>query len=245
MAILGIDVGGTGIKGAPVDTKTGKLLADRFRIDTPQPPKMKPIGEAVKQVVQHFDWKGPVGLGFPAPLKDNVVRTAAHVSTKFIGVNIAEFFQKETGLACTVLNDADAAGLGEMMLGAGRGHMGTVVLVDLGTGIGTAVFYHAKLIPNLQLGHIEINGVDAATRTSGAAKETFKLSWKKYARRVDKYLKAQELLTWPELYIIGGGISKYHDKFLPLLTADVPVVPAQFLNNAGIIGAALAVENPI
>lgn len=243
--ILGIDVGGTGIKGAPVDTKTGKLLADRFRIATPQPPKMQPIGEAVKQIVQHFDWKGQVGIGFPAPLKDNVVRTAAHVSPKFIGVNIAEFFKQETGLTCTVLNDADAAGLAEMTLGAGKGHNGTVILVDLGTGIGTAFFYRGKLVPNLQLGHIEIKGKDAATRCSGAAKDTFKLSWKKYARRVDRYLKAVRLLCWPELYIIGGGISKYHDKFLPLLTVDVPVVPAQFLNNAGIVGAALAVETQI
>ncbi len=245
MTILGIDVGGTGIKGAPVDTKTGKLLADRFRIQTPQPPKMQPIGEAVKQIVQHFDWKGPVGIGFPAPLRDNVVLTAAHVSSKFIGVDVAEFFKKETGLACTVLNDADAAGLAEMTLGAGRGHMGRALLIDLGTGIGTAFFYHGKLVPNLQLGHIEMNGKDAATRASGAAKETFNLSWKKYAKRVDRYLNAVQLLTWPELYIIGGGISKYHEKFLPLLTVDVPVVPAQFLNNAGIVGAALAVETKI
>ncbi len=243
--ILGIDVGGTGIKGAPVDTKTGKFMADRFRIKTPQPPKVQAIGDAVKQIVQHFDWKGPVGIGFPAPLRDNVVLTAAHVSSKFIGLNIADFFKQQTGLACTVLNDSDAAGLAEMTLGAGRGHAGRVILVDLGTGIGTALFYRGKLIPNMQLGHIEIKGKDAATRASGAARQTFDLSWKKYARRVDRYLKAVEQLTWPELFIIGGGISKYHEKFLPLLTLDVPVVPAQFLNNAGIVGAALAVETTI
>lgn len=245
MTVLGIDVGGTGIKGAPVDTKTGKLLAERFRIPTPQPAKTQPIGEAVKQIVQHFDWKGPVGLGFPAPLEGNVVRTAAHVSSKFIGVDIADFFKKETGLPCTVLNDADAAGLAEMTLGAGKGHTGRVILIDLGTGIGTAVFYRGKLIPNLQLGHIEIKGKDAAAWVSGAARATYNLSWKKYARRVDRYLKALEQLTWPELYIIGGGISKYHEKFLPLLTVKVPVVPAAFLNNAGIVGAALAVETQI
>ncbi len=245
MTILGIDVGGTGIKGAPVDTKTGKLMADRFRVKTPQPPKVELIGADVKEIVEHFDWKGKVGIGFPAPLKDNVALTAAHVSPKFIGVNIAEFFSKESGLPCTVLNDSDAAGLAEMTLGAGRGHTGTVILVDLGTGIGTALFYRGKLVPNAQLGHIEINGKDAATRASGVARQTYDLSWKKYARRVDRYLKAVEQLFWPELFIIGGGISKYHEKFLPLLTLDIPVVPAQFLNNAGIVGAALAVETEI
>jgi polyphosphate glucokinase len=240
MNILGIDVGGTGIKGAPVDTKTGKLLADRFRIKTPQPPKLEPIGAAVAEIVHHFDWKGKVGIGFPAPLQANVAMTAAHISPKWIGVNVADFFTKVTGCACTVINDADAAGLAEMTHGAGRGHMGTVILVDLGTGIGSALFYRGTLVPNAQLGHIEIKGRDAAARASGVARQAYGLSWKKYARRVDRYLKALQQLFWPDLFIIGGGISVDHDKFLPQLTVDVPVVPALFLNNAGIVGAALA-----
>lgn len=240
MTILGIDVGGTGIKGAPVDTKTGKLLAERFRIKTPQPPKQPPIGEAVAQIVHNFDWKGKVGIGFPAPIKAGVALTAAHISPKWIGVNVADFFTKVTGCPCTIINDADGAGLAEMTYGAGRGNMGTVILVDLGTGIGSALFYHGALVPNAQLGHLEIKGKDAAERTSGVARQTYNLSWKKYGQRVDRYLKAIQQLFWPDLFIIGGGISVYHDKFLPQLTVEVPVVPALFLNNAGIIGAALA-----
>ncbi len=242
MTILGIDVGGTGIKGAPVDTKTGKLLAERFRLKTPQPPKQQPIGEAVAQIVQHFEWKGKIGIGFPAPIKAGVALTAAHISPKWIGVNVEEFFTKVTGCPCSVINDADGAGVAEMTFGAGRGNLGTVILVDLGTGIGSALFYRGVLVANAQLGHIEIKGKDAALRASGVARETYGLSWKKYAKRVDRYLQAVEQLFWPDLYIVGGGISVYHEKFLPLLTVKVPVVPALFLNNAGIIGAALAAE---
>lgn len=242
MAILGIDVGGTGIKGAPVDTKTGKFLAERFRIQTPQPPKLEPIGAAVEQIVRNFDWKGKIGIGFPAPIKAGVALTAAHISRKWIGVNVADFFGKVTGCPCTVINDADGAGLAEMTHGAGRGNLGTVILVDLGTGIGSALFYRGKLVPNAQLGHIVLKGKDAGSYASGVARETYHLTWKKYAGRVDRYLKAVEQLFWPDLFIIGGGISKYHDKFLPRLTVKVPVVPALFLNNAGIVGAALAAE---
>jgi len=240
MTILGIDVGGSGIKGAPVDTTTGKLLAERFRIKTPQPAKLQPIGEAVAQIVHNFDWKGNIGIGFPAPIKAGVALTAAHISPKWIGVNVDEFFTKVTGCPCTIINDADGAGLAEMTYGAGLGNTGTVILVDLGTGIGSALFNHGTLVPNTQLGHIEINGKDAALRASGVAQQKYHLSWKKYAKRVDRYLKALEQLFWPDLFIIGGGISVDHDKFLPQLTVDVPVVPALFLNNAGIIGAALA-----
>jgi polyphosphate glucokinase len=242
MTILGIDVGGTGIKGAPVDTRTGKLMAERFRIKTPQPAKLDPIGAAVAQIVQHFSWKDKIGIGFPAPIKAGVALTAAHISPKWIGVNVDDFFTKVTGCPCTIINDADGAGLAEMTYGAGRGNMGTVILVDLGTGIGSALFYHGVLVPNAQLGHIEIKGKDAASRASGAARQTYDLSWKKYAKRVDRYLKALEQLFWPDLFIIGGGISVYHDKFLPQLTVEIPVVPALFLNNAGIVGAALAAE---
>jgi polyphosphate glucokinase len=243
MTILGIDVGGTGIKGAPVDTQTGKFLADRFRIKTPKPPKLQPIGAAVAQIVRNFDWKGKIGIGFPAPIQAGVAMTAAHISPEWIGVNVDDFFTKVTGCPCTIINDADGAGLAEMTFGAGRGHMGTVILVDLGTGIGSALFYRGTLVPNAQLGHLEIKGKDAAQRTSGVARQTYDLSWKQYARNVSRYLKALEQLFWPELFIIGGGISVDHAKFVPQLTVHVPVVPAQFLNNAGIVGAALAAGN--
>ncbi len=240
MTMLGIDVGGTGIKGAPVDTKTGMLLAERFRIKTPQPPGLQPIGDTVAQIVRHFDWKGQVGIGFPAPIKAGVALTAAHISPKWIGVNVVDFFTKVTACPCTVINDSDAAGLAEMTYGAGKDNLGTVMLVDLGTGIGTGLFYRGKLIPNAQLGHLELRGKDAAARTSGVARQMYHLSWKKYARRVDRYLKALQQLFWPDLFIIGGGISVDHEKFVPRLTVEVPTVPALFLNNAGIIGAALA-----
>jgi polyphosphate glucokinase len=242
MSILGIDVGGTGIKGAPVDTKAGKLLAERFRIKTPHPADPQPIAAVVEQIARNFDWNGKIGIGFPAPIKNGVALMAANISQKWVGVNVDDLFTKITGCSCTMINDADAAGLAEITHGAGRGHMGTVILVDLGTGIGSALLYHGRLIPNAQLGHIEIKGKDAETRASDSARQAQQLSWKKYAKRLDRYLKALERLFWPDLFIIGGGGSHYLDKYQSLLTVEVPVVPAQMLNDAGIVGAAMAAE---
>lgn len=242
MSILGIDVGGSGIKGAPVDTKAGKLLAERFRIKTPHPADPQRIGAVVEQIVRHFDWKGRIGIGFPAPIKSGVALTAAYISPKWVGVNVEDLFAKITGCSCTIINDADAAGLAEITHGAGRGHMGTAILVDLGTGIGSALLYRGMLVPNAQLGHIEIKGKDAAARTSDSARQAQQLTWKKYAKRLDRYLKALERLLWPDLFIIGGGGSHYLDKYQPLLTVEVPVVAAHMLNDAGIVGAALAAD---
>ncbi len=242
MHILGIDVGGSGIKGAPVDTKAGQLLAERLRIKTPEKAEPHPIAEVVSQIAQSFEWKGRIGIGFPAPIKSGVAMMAANVSEKWIGVNADDLFTKITGCACTMINDADAAGLAEMAFGAGRGHMGTVIMITLGTGIGSAVFYGGRLLPNTEFGHIEIKGKEAEARASDAARQRQDLSWKKYARRLDRYLKTMEKLFWPDLLIVGGGISKEHEKFLPLLSIEVPVVPAQLLNEAGIIGAALAAQ---
>lgn len=238
--ILGIDVGGSGIKGAPVDTQAGKLLAERLRIKTPDKAEPHPIGEVVAQIAQSFEWKGKIGIGFPAPIKGGVAMMAANVSHKWIGVNADDLFTKMTGCDCTMINDADAAGLAEMAFGAGRGHMGTVIMITLGTGIGCAIFHHGRLIPNTELGHIEVHGKEAEARASDAARQRDDLSWKKYAKRLDRYLKHMEKLFWPDLFIIGGGVSKDHDKFLPLLTVEIPVVPAQMLNEAGIVGAAMA-----
>lgn len=242
MNVLGIDVGGSGIKGAPVDAKAGRLLAERLRIPTPEKAEPQPVGEVVEQIARSFSWKGPVGIGFPAPIKNGVAMMAANVSRKWIGVNADDLFTKITGCDCTMINDADAAGLAEMAFGAGRGRMGTVIMVTLGTGIGSAVFFGGKLLPNTEFGHIQIKGEDAESRASAAAREQRDLSWKKYAKRLDAYLKMMEKLFWPDLFIIGGGISKDHDKFLPLLTVEVPVEAAQLLNEAGIIGAAMAVQ---
>ena len=240
--ILGIDVGGSGIKGAPVDVQSGKLTAERIRIKTPDKAEPNPVAEVVQQIAQSFDWSGPIGIGFPAPIKAGVAMMAANVSEKWVGVNADDLFTKTTGLPCTMINDADAAGLAEMSFGAGRGQEGSVIMVTLGTGIGSAVFYRGNLLPNTEFGHIEIKGKDAELRASDAARQHDDLSWEKFAKRLDRYLEMMNKLFWPDLFIIGGGISKEHEKFLPLLKIKVPVVPAQLLNEAGIIGAALAVK---
>ena len=240
MDILGIDVGGSGIKGAPVDTQAGKLTGERLRIPTPEPAEPHPVAQVVAQIAQSFNWKGPIGIGFPAPIKNGVAMMAANVSPKWIGVNGDDVFTKITGCDCTLINDADAAGLAEMAFGAGRGKIGTVIMLTLGTGIGSAVFFDGKLLKNTEFGHIQIDGEDAEARASSAARDREDLSWKKYAKRLDVYLHMMNKLFWPDLFIIGGGISKKSSDFLPLLTVDVPIVPAQLLNEAGMIGAAMA-----
>jgi polyphosphate glucokinase len=239
MHILGIDIGGSGIKGAPVDLKTGRLLAERLRIKTPKKGEPEPIAEVVNQIAQSFEWKGRIGIGFPAPVKSGITLMAANISEKWVGANADALFSKFTGCECTTINDADAAGLAEMTFGAGRGQPGTVIMLTLGTGIGSAVFHRGQLLPNTEFGHMEMDGEDAEHRASDAARQRDDLSWKKYAKRLDKYLKTMENLFWPDLFIIGGGISKESDKFLPLLTIETHVVPAQLLNEAGIVGAAL------
>ena len=245
MHILGIDVGGSGIKGAPVDTETGLLLAERIRIKTPKKGEPEPVAEVVNQIAQSFNWLGPIGIGFPAPIKGGVTMMAANVSEKWVGTNADGLFTKVTGCDCTMINDADAAGLAEMSFGAGRGQPGTVIMITLGTGIGSAIFHRGQLLPNTEFGHLEIEGEDAEFRASDAARQRDDLSWKKYARRLNKYLATMETLFWPNLFIIGGGISKESEKFLPLLTLETPVVPAQLLNEAGIVGAALAVRKGV
>ena len=239
MHILGIDVGGSGIKGAPVDTETGQLLAERIRIKTPKNGEPEPIAEVVNQIAQSFNWKAPIGIGFPAPIKGGVAMMAANVSEKWVGTNADALFTKITGCDCTMINDADAAGVAEMSFGAGRGNYGTVIMITLGTGIGTAIFHRGQLLPNTEFGHLEIDGEDAEFRASDAARQRDDLSWKKYAKRLSKFLGTMERLFWPNLFIIGGGISKESEKFLPLLTIDTHIVPAQLLNEAGIVGAAL------
>ncbi len=239
MQILGIDIGGSGIKGAPVDTETGQLLAERIRIKTPKGGEPEPMAEVVKQIAQSFNWSGPIGIGFPAPIKSGVAMMAANVSEKWVGTNADALFTKVTGCDCTMINDADAAGLAEMTFGAGRGQPGTVIMITLGTGIGTAIFHRGHLLPNTEFGHLEVEGEDAEFRASDAARQREELSWKKYAKRLNKYFTAMEKLFWPDLFIIGGGISKESEKYLPLLTIETPVVTAQMLNQAGIIGAAL------
>jgi polyphosphate glucokinase len=238
--VFGIDVGGSGIKGAPVDTQTGELIAERVRIKTPKPATPEVIIATAAEVVRQSSWDGPVGCGFPAVVKDGVVRTAANIDQAAIGFDIQGRLEQELGNPACVINDADAAGLAEMRWGAGRGVGGAVLVLTLGTGIGTSLFVKGRLVPNTELGHIEIRGEDAEHRAADSARKREDLGWKEYAERLDEYLHRIEDLLWPDLVVIGGGISKKSEKFLPHLTARTRVVPAQMLNEAGIAGAALA-----
>jgi polyphosphate glucokinase len=238
--VLGIDIGGTGVKAAPVDVAAGKLLAERIKLPTPRPATPDAIAPVVAQLVSDFHWTGPAGITFPGVVADGVVRTAPNLDPAWISVSARELFGKATGLAVTVLNDADAAGMAEMKFGAGAGQDGTVLLLTLGTGIGSALFYNGQLVPNTEFGHIEIHGKDAEERASERAREEGDLSWGQWASQVDRYLDKMEELLSPDLIIIGGGISKKSGKFLPRLTLRARVVPAALLNDAGIVGAAMA-----
>ncbi|WP_431910861.1 polyphosphate--glucose phosphotransferase [Nonomuraea jabiensis] len=235
MNVLGIDIGGSGIKGAPVDIEAGELVQERLRIPTPQPSKPDEVAEAVAEIVKHFGWSGPVGVTFPGVIKDGVVLTAANVDHSWIGVDAAALFG-----GATVLNDADAAGVAEVTYGRGRGERGTVLVLTFGTGIGSALFTEGTLVPNTELGHLELRGKDAEHRASARAREEHELSWEKWAERVEEYLRHVEMLLSPTLIVIGGGASRKADKFLPHVHIDTPVVPAALQNEAGIIGAALA-----
>jgi polyphosphate glucokinase len=245
MQVLGIDVGGSGIKGAPVSIATGQLLTERLRIKTPKGAEPESIADVVAEIADSFKWKGRIGIGFPAPIKAGVAMMAANVSEKWVGLNGDDLFTGRTGRKCTMINDADAAGLAEMEFGAGKGQPGTVILITLGTGIGTAVFHRGNLLPNTEFGHLDMNGMDAEDRASDAVREREDLSWKKYAERLTNYLEEMEKLFWPDLFIIGGGISRQSDKYIPLLEVETPVIPAQFMNEAGIVGAALAARTGI
>ena len=240
MHVLGIDVGGSGIKGAPVDTETGEILAERIRIKTPKDAEPQPIADVVAEIARSFNWNGPIGIGFPAPIKAGIAMMAANVSPKWVGTNADDLFTKTSGCDCTLINDADAAGLAEIKFGAGRGQPGTVIMLTLGTGIGSAIFYRGNLLPNTEFGHLDMLGRDAEHRVSDAARQRDEMTWKKYAKRLNRYLKEMEKLFWPDLFIVGGGISKEAEKYLPLLSIQTPIIPAQLLNQAGIVGAALA-----
>ncbi len=248
MQILGIDIGGSGIKGAPVEVKRGVLAAERYRIPTPQPSTPDAVADTVAKIVKHFRWKGPVGCTFPSVVKRGIVYSAANVDKSWIGVDGRKILQKKTGCPVLLINDADAAGLAEMEFGAGRGHQGVVFVITLGTGIGTAIFVNGELLPNTELGHVGMRVrkggfVEAEEYASDRIRKEKKLSYKKWARRVNEYFDELEALFSPDLFILGGGVSKKHDEFLPLLKTRAHVVPAQLLNEAGIVGAALAAKS--
>ena len=242
MAILGIDIGGSGVKGAPVDTAGGELLAERYRVPTPQPADVTSVVEAVAEVAARFPGSDRVGVTFPGVVVDGVTRTAANVDKSWVEAPAAQLFGERLGVPVSVLNDADAAGVAEVAFGAGRDQAGLTVMLTFGTGIGSALFLDGTLIPNTEFGHLELGGKDAELRASDRARETEDLSWEKWAGRVEEYLRHVEGLLSPRLFIVGGGVSKKADRFLPLIDIRTPIVPATLLNNAGIIGAAVTAE---
>jgi len=244
MHILGVDIGGSGIKGAIVDTVKGELVTERYRIETPQPATPEAIAAALAQLVIHFNWHGPVGCGFPAAIQHGIARSAANISSSFIGTHIDKLFSEATKCPCYSLNDADAAGMAEIHFGEGAGHAGVVLLITIGTGLGTVFFIDGKLLPNTELGHLYLkNGKKAENYASDAVRKNEDLDWKRWGNRFNKYLTMMEKLFWPDLIILGGGASKQFDKFKEQITVEAPVKPAAFLNQAGIVGAALYAQS--
>ncbi|MCK8679778.1 polyphosphate--glucose phosphotransferase [Streptomyces lichenis] len=241
MNVFGVDIGGSGIKGAPVDLERGDLAEPRHKVLTPHPAAPDGVADCVAEVVNHFGWSGPIGVTFPGVVTGSTIRTAANVDKSWIGVDAAALIgERLGGQRVTVLNDADAAGVAEVKFGAGRDRKGLVAVLTFGTGIGSALFTDGKLVPNTELGHLELHGHEAEKRASTKAKDDKELSWEEWAHRVQKYLAHLEMLFSPELFVIGGGVSRKADKFVPLLKGiRAEIVPAQLQNNAGIVGAAM------
>ncbi len=240
MSVLGfgVDIGGSGIKGAVVDLEVGQLATERYKVLTPQPSTPSAVADVVAGVVDQFEWEGPIGCTFPAVVRAGVARTAANVDHAWIGTDIEAVLGSATGLHVIALNDADAAGIAETRWGAGKGVDGLVIVVTLGTGIGTALIYNGGLVPNSELGHLELDGDDYEQKASAGARDREDLSWDKWAKRLQRYFSAVEALLWPDLFIVGGGVSRRADKFLPMITVNTPIVAAKLQNEAGIAGAA-------
>jgi polyphosphate glucokinase len=245
--ILGIDVGGTGIKAAIVETASGVLLTKRTRIETPRPATPKAIGQTLKTMLDQNQWSGvPIGMGFPAAIQHGIARTAANIDNSFIGLPVAKFFSQHTGCPVYMANDADVAGLAEMRFGAGKGNPGVVLIVTIGTGLGTALFVDGRLLPNTELGHVLLaNGIEGERYASESVRIVNQLKWQEWGPRLNLYLTTMESLFWPDLIVLGGGVSEKLHKFSPMITTKAPVVAASFLNQAGIVGAALFAEEEI
>ncbi|MGL5858053.1 MAG: polyphosphate--glucose phosphotransferase [Angustibacter sp.] len=244
-----MDVGGSGIKGAPVDLATGQLVTERLRISTPQPATPGAVIEVIEKIADHFTADlGPalnnsaIGVTIPAVVTGGVVRTAANIDRSWIGIDADTLLTQRLGRDVHLVNDADAAGVAEARYGAARGQRGLVLVTTLGTGIGTALLLDGRLVPNSELGHLEIDGYDAETRAAASIRDHEGLTWQEWAGRLQRYYSTVEDLLWPSLIVVGGGVSKKADKFLPLLHLRAPVVPAMLRNEAGIIGAALLAE---
>lgn len=242
MNVLGIDIGGSAFKGAPVDTQTGRLLAEPHRVPIPAPCPVEDGLAAARAIARHFNWSGPIGLGFPGIVRDGRIGAVGNLGEWWAGSNGAALFKKATGHPVALVNDADAAGLAEMRFGAGRGRRGTVLMLTFGTGIGSALFHRGELVPNAELGHIPWRGKPIEKFAAASVRARLRLDWPEWAERVNVYLGVVERLFSPELIIIGGGVSKEHKAWFRHLRAQARVVPAKLHNNAGIVGAALAAE---
>lgn len=240
MEILGVDVGGSGIKGGIVDTEKGEMITDRYRIPTPQPATPEAVIETIESIIFHFEWKGKVGCGFPAAVVNEIVRTASNIDNSWIGVNASEQIERATGCPTHLVNDVDAAGFAEVEFGAGKDEKGKIIVAAFGTGIGTSIFVNHKLISNTELGHLRMHGMIAENYAANSVRERDDLSWKEWGGRVNEYLNHLESLFYPDLIIIGGGVSKKFDEFSTYLNLNTRVLPAETRNHAGIIGAALA-----
>lgn len=244
MDVLGIDFGGSGIKGALVDTKSGALKSERHRIKTPDGAAPDDVAATCGALARHFDWRGPIGIGFPAVIWPTGAQTAANISKKWIGCDPARIIGEATGCEVVPINDADAAGIAEMAWGAGAGERGVVFMVTLGTGIGTALFVDGRIVPNTELGHLYLgNGKEGEAYASSKVREDADMAWGDWGVRVNTYLVELQRLFWPELIIIGGGASKHFAKYADKITVPTRVVPARLLNHAGIIGAAMHAAN--
>jgi polyphosphate glucokinase len=247
MAVLGIDIGGSGIKGAIVDVETGEFLAERYRIPTPDPGRSDQVIEVIRRIVEYFKWTGKIGVGFPGVVRRGVVETAANVSFEWVGKDLAAMIEEATGCPAIVLNDADAAGLAEMRFGCGKQlENDNVLFLTIGTGIGSAFFVKRELWPNSELGHMKIRGKDAEHRAGDGVRQVEDLSWKKWGKRLQEVLQVYDFLFSPDAIILGGGVSKKFDKFGKYLKhIHARILPAELLNQAGIIGAAMAAEESI
>lgn len=242
MHILGIDIGGSGVKGAIVDTKKGKLVTGRMRIPTPQPATPEAVIDVIAQIAAHFDYLGPMGVGFPGVVVDGVTRTAANMDNGWVHFDAADAIASATGCMVTVRNDADAAGIAEMAFGAGKKTRGVVMIFTLGTGIGSAMFVDGQIVPNLELGHLYLRDmkIDAEEYAAERVRDEEGLSWKKWGKRLNEYFQFIEFLFSPQVLIIGGGVSKKHEKYFKYIDVEAKLVPAALRNEAGIVGAALA-----
>lgn len=241
MIALGIDIGGSGIKGALVDTKTGEMVSERIRMDTPTPATPAACIAVIRRIVAALAYQGPVGVGIPGIVIQGTLYSAANIDKSWIGFNAGEAIKQETGCTAVIRNDADVAALAEHHFGAGHNQMGVVMLFTLGTGIGAAMFVDGRLVPNLELGHLYLRGMkmDVERYASDRARREKKLTWKKWGKRLDLYFQHIEFLFSPELIIIGGGVSKKHDRFLKHINTRAKIIPAELRNEAGIIGAAV------